>query len=200
MQDSLLFWAVAGLAVILTGLSKSGFGGMALLAVPLMALVMPPTQAAAIMLPILILMDIFSLYAYRKHFSKQILYLMLPAAIIGIGLGWSLAKTVSENYVRISFGLIAVIFSLYSGWRLWRGAEGRTPAWAQNIWVGRLAGVVAGFTSFFAHAGGPPFQAYVLPQKLESRVLSVQGWFSSLSSMPQNLFHTGRSDRSAPQI
>jgi len=171
MEHDLLFWAVAGLAVILTGLSKGGFAGMALLAVPLMALVMSPTQAAAIMLPILIVMDMFSLYAYRKHFNKEMLYLMLPAAVVGIGLGWFLAKSVSEDDVRISVGLIAVIFSLYSAWRLFRGTEGTTPTWAKNKWIGRTAGIAAGFTSFFAHAGGPPFKAYVLPQKFDSRVL-----------------------------
>lgn len=175
MDPDILFWAVAALAVLLTGLSKGGFGGMALLAVPLMALVMSPTQAAAIMLPILIVMDIFSLYAYRKYFNQKILYLMLPAAIIGIGLAWSLAHSISEDDIRISVGLIAVVFSLYSGWRLWRGTEGRTPAWAQHKGVGRLAGMAAGFTSFFAHAGGPPFQAYVIPQKLESRIFVGTG-------------------------
>jgi uncharacterized membrane protein YfcA len=175
MEHDFLFWAVAGLAVILTGLSKGGFGGMALLAVPLMALVMSPTQAAAIMLPILITMDMFSLYAYRKFFKKEILYLMLPAAILGIGLGWFLAHSVSENNVRISVGLIAVIFSLYSGWRLFRGTESITPNWAKNKWIGRIAGMAAGFTSFFAHAGGPPFQAYVVPQKLDSRVFAGTG-------------------------
>jgi len=175
MEHDLLFWAVAGLAVVLTGLSKGGFGGMALLAVPLMALVMSPTQAAAIMLPILIIMDMFSLYAYRKYFKKEVLLLMVPAAIIGIGLGWVLAQSVSEDDVRISVGLIAIIFSLYSAWRLWRGTEGVTPSWAKNKWIGRAAGVAAGFTSFFAHAGGPPFQAYVLPQKLDSRVFAGTG-------------------------
>ena len=166
----LLFWAVSALAVLLTGLSKGGFGGLALLAVPLMSLVMPPTKAAAIMLPILVVMDMFSLHAYRKFWHRGMIKLMLPAAIVGIGAGWALAGNVSDDMVRISVGLIAISFALYSAARLWRGTEGATPAWARNRNIGRLAGFIAGFTSFFAHAGGPPFRAYVLPQKLENQV------------------------------
>lgn len=170
MEQSILFWGLSGLAVILTGISKGGFGGLTLLAVPLMAMVMPPTQAASIMLPILIVMDIFSFHAYRKYFNRDILWLMLPAALVGIAIGWVFTRTVSDDDVRIAVGLIAVSFSLYSGVRLLRGTENITPLWAQNKWVGRLAGLMSGLTSFFAHAGGPPFKIYVIPKKLESKI------------------------------
>ena len=170
MEQSVLFWVLSGCAVILTGISKGGFGGLTLLAVPLMALVMPPTQAASIMLPILIVMDMFSLHAYRKYFKRDILWLMLPAAIVGIAIGGLFTRKVSDDDVRLAVGLIAVLFSLYSGVRLLRGTENITPLWAQNKWIGRLVGMTSGLTSFFAHAGGPPFKIYVLPQKLESKI------------------------------
>ena len=170
MEHGILFWAVSAAAVILIGLSKGGFGGLTIMAVPLMSLVMPPTQAAAIMLPVMVVMDVFSLHAYRKFWNADVLKLMVPASLIGIGAGWALAGNVSDDAIRISVGIIAVIFAIYSGARLWRGTEGQPPRWAQNKWIGRLAAVASGFTSFFAHAGGPPFRAYVLPQKLDSRV------------------------------
>ena len=172
MEDGLLLWAVGAVAVILIGLSKGGFGGLTIMAVPIMSLVIPPTQAAAIILPIMIIMDGFSLHAYRKIWNPAIIKLMLPASLVGIGAGWALAGTVSDDAIRVSVGLIAVSFSIYSAARLWRGTESTPPSWAHNKWIGRLAAAVSGFTSFFAHAGGPPFRAYVLPRKLENQLFA----------------------------
>ena len=169
-DTNLLFWVVSITAVLFMGLSKGGFVGLGLLAVPLMALVMSPTKAAAIMLPILIVMDMFSLHAYRKFWHAGMLRLMLPAAVVGIGAGWAMVDNVSDDMVRVSVGLIAISFALYSLMRLWRGVDDRSPAWAQNRHIGRLAGFVSGFTSFFAHAGGPPCKAYLLPQKMDNQV------------------------------
>ena len=79
-------------AVALVGLSKGGLGGaFALMGVPVLALVMPPVQAAALLLPILLMMDAVSLWAWRGWFSVPVLRAMLPAACLGIGLGWAAA-------------------------------------------------------------------------------------------------------------
>lgn len=161
-----VFWAVCIVAVIITGISKGGFGGLAILAVPLMALVMSPVQAAGIMLPILIVMDWVGVITYRKHWDLRTLLLVLPGAILGIGIGYALADYVSDDAVRIAVGVIAVIFPIYAV--LKPQAEG---SFIQgNRVLGGLAGATAGFTSFLAHAGGPPFQAYVIPQGLPARI------------------------------
>jgi len=108
MIENPLFWASAIIAVIITGISKGGFGGLALFAVPLMALTISPIQAAGIMLPILIVMDWISLWAYRKTWDKSLLLMTLPGAIVGIALGGLLAGYVNEQVVRISVGMIAI--------------------------------------------------------------------------------------------
>ena len=108
-----IFWAVAVVSVLITGVSKGGFGGLALLAVPLMALVISPVQAAGIMLPILIVMDWVSVWSYRKHWNKRILWLTLPGAVAGIAAGGLLAGYVDDQFVRVCVGIIAVGFPLY---------------------------------------------------------------------------------------
>ena len=75
MLDQPLFWICAIISVIVTGISKGGFGGIALLAVPLMSLVISPVQAAGIMLPILIVMDWVSLWAYRKSWDLSLIHI-----------------------------------------------------------------------------------------------------------------------------
>ena len=163
-----IFIMTAVFAVIITGISKGGFGGLGLFAVPILSLTISPVQAAGIMLPVLIVMDWISVWAYRKHWDKRLLLLLLPGALIGIAVGGLLADRVSEDFVRGCVGIIAVVFPIYAvlGARLRTGADwlkgNRPMAW--------LSGVAAGFTSFVAHAGGPPFQAYALPQGLEKRI------------------------------
>jgi uncharacterized membrane protein YfcA len=170
MLSDPIFIATAILAVLITGISKGGFGGLGLFAVPILSLSISPVQAAGILLPILIVMDWVSVWAYRKHWDKRLLCLMLPGAIVGIAIGGLLADHVSEGFVRLCVGLIAAIFPIYAvlGGRLRTGADwlkgNRPMAW--------LSGAVAGFTSFVAHAGGPPFQAYALPQGLDKRIFA----------------------------
>ncbi|MGB0906127.1 MAG: sulfite exporter TauE/SafE family protein [Maricaulaceae bacterium] len=165
-----IFWITAVIAVIITGISKGGFGGLALMAVPLMALTISPVQAAGILLPILIVMDWTGVWAYRKHWDKRILIYMLPGAIAGIALGGLLAGYVDDRLVRTFVGLIAILFSLYAIAKQFTKTGFTVSALKNNHAAGAVAGVVAGFTSFIAHAGGPPFQAYVIPQNLETRI------------------------------
>lgn len=167
-----LFYMAAVPAVILIGLSKGGLGGaMALLGVPLMALVVPPVQAAAILLPILIAMDIVGLWTWRAHGDGGTLRIMLPGAVFGIVVGWLTAAHVTETMIRLIVGIVALAFFLDY---LRRRRSGSDAAGASGRGHNRLAGgfwgTVAGFTSFVSHAGGPPYQIYTLPLRQDPRV------------------------------
>lgn len=162
------FYAAALPAVILVGLSKGGFGGAtALMGVPLMALVMPPVQAAAIMLPVLIVMDIATLWNWRGYRDSRLLYSMLPGALMGIGIGWLTAAIVTDGMVRLIVGLVALLFAFrYVQARVTRTEQVSSP----NVVRGLFWATVAGFTSFVAHAGGPPYQIYTLPLRQDPKI------------------------------
>jgi uncharacterized membrane protein YfcA len=157
-----LFYLVAIPAVMLTAIAKSGFGGVAAFAVPLMSLVIAPPQAAAIMLPILCVMDIFSCWAFRGKWDKANLAIMLPGAVVGIGLGSVLFGKLQPDHIRLFIGLIAVVFSLHY-WLKPTETTARTP----DRLRGTFWGAAAGFTSFLSHTGGPPAYVFLLPQKLD---------------------------------
>jgi uncharacterized membrane protein YfcA len=152
--------------VVLVGLAKGGFTGLGALGTPLMALGMrDPVRAAAILLPILIAQDVVGVTAFRRSWSGSILAIMLPGAVIGIGTGYLLAATISEAAVMAVLGTISILFGAY---RLWADRGGRISAASDSPpWVGTLFGVATGFTSQIAHAGGPPFQMWVMPRKLD---------------------------------
>src|SRR5690606_36532288 len=107
------FYAAAVPSVILVGLSKGGFGGtVGFVGVPLMALVMSPIQAAAILLPILVFMDIVSLWTWRGVFDRDVLSSMLPGSLLGIGVGWLTAASVTADAIRLVVGVVAIVFVL----------------------------------------------------------------------------------------
>ena len=170
-----LFVIIAVIAVVITGISKGGFGGVALLAVPLMSLVISPIQAAGIMLPIMIPMDFMSIWVYRKRWDGRNLALLIPAAIVGITIGGLTARWVNEEFVRLLVGFIAVVFTIHRWRGLRRAAKSVATATAPqrrapNKILGAFWGTCAGFTSFLAHAGSPPYQVYVLPQGLSKEI------------------------------
>lgn len=162
------FWALAIPAVILLGLAKGGFAGMGALSLPMLALVTDPVRAAAIMLPLLIAQDVVSVWAFRRSVDWFVLAWMLPGAAAGIVLGYVYAASVSPDAVMAAVGAISIVFGAY---RLWAERHSLPQARHSPGWVGTVAGVASGFTSQIAHAGGPPFQLWVLPRGLARDVL-----------------------------
>ncbi|MEI6417919.1 MAG: sulfite exporter TauE/SafE family protein [Sphingomonadales bacterium] len=149
-------------AVTLMGLAKGGFAGLGVLGVPIMTLGMNPVMAAGILLPILLVQDVFSVKAFGAQRDNRLLLRMLPGAVAGIAAGWALAAFVPVAAVEATVGLVACGFGVQRMVAERRGVAAKvgTPL------AGVAMGAVAGFTSQIAHAGGPPFQLHVLPQKL----------------------------------
>jgi uncharacterized membrane protein YfcA len=147
-------------------LAKGGFTGLGALGTPLMAFATrDPIRAAAILLPILIAQDVVGVTAFRRSWSGSILAIMLPGATVGIALGYLFAAIVPESAVMAALGAISILFGAY---RLWVERGGRISASSNSPpWVGAMFGAAAGFTSQVAHAGGPPFQMWVMPRRLD---------------------------------
>jgi uncharacterized protein len=163
------FYFAAIPAVILVGLSKGGFSGLSALSMPLLSLAVSPVRAAAIMLPILIVQDWISVWAFRRDFEPRNLIVMIPASLIGIGAGWLLAAHVSEALVRLAVGLISIGFVAYM---VIRSRDGEPAPSRGRVAPGIFWGALAGFTSFVSHAGAPPFQVHVMPQGLPPRLFA----------------------------
>jgi len=159
-----VFLVTATVAVILLGLAKGGFSGLGSLATPLLALTVPPTQAAAVILPILLVQDVVSVWNFRHEWDRWVVAWMLPGAVVGIGIGYGFAAVMPVEAVMAVLGAITLVFGV---WRLWIERGGRLVAASRSPgWVGSLFGIATGFTSQIAHAGGPPFQMWVTPRRL----------------------------------
>jgi uncharacterized membrane protein YfcA len=163
------FIAVASLAVVIVGLSKAGLlGSVGMVGVPLLTLVMPARDAAGMMLPVLLAMDVIAVWTYRKDFSWKLLRIMLPGAAIGTLIGWALWSVVSDDAVLLFVGVVTLLFIFDAVLPIRKKLEGLPPSKPWGVFWGGMAG----FTSFISHTGGPPFQIYALPQRLSPAVYS----------------------------
>jgi uncharacterized membrane protein YfcA len=157
-----IFYLTAVVAVTFLGLAKGGFTGVGMIATPLLSLVIPPFQAIAIVLPILLIQDILSIGIYWRDWDKWNVKVLTAGAVAGVAAGWGLSAVITDAEVRLVIGLIAVAFVL-SHWFLPKPKKepGRPKTALGIFWGG-----VSAFTSTLSHAGGPPFAIYVLPQRM----------------------------------
>lgn len=157
-----IFWFLAFVGITLTGISKSGFaGGAGVVAVPLLALIIPITEAVAMMLPLLLLMDIKTIHYYRAFADKAVLKRVIPAAIVGITIGGWLLGKVSAQALQV---ILAVISILFASWH-------RLSPWlAKTIGSSAFWGTLSGLSSTLIHAGGPPINIYLLGQQLSKQI------------------------------
>ena len=168
LQDPFALLALL-VGAALVGLSKGGLAGLGVMAVPIMALAISPVRAAAILLPLLCLSDLIALWTWWGTWSRRVLWQMLPGGVAGVGVGWATAALVPEAAVLLIVGVIALAF--VARW-VWLRRARRTGARPEHHGHAAGWGALAGYTSFVAHAGGPPFQVYALPLGLDPKVLT----------------------------
>jgi len=155
-------------AAFFIGLSKGGLPAIAMLSVPILSLTMSPLVAAALLLPIYILSDIVGVWLYRHEYSLINLKTLIPAGILGVLIGWGTAAYVTDAIVSLLIGIMGISFCLYT----WLGKKDVVVAKPASTGKGLFWGTLSGFTSFVSHAGAPPFQIYVLPQRLPKMVFA----------------------------
>ncbi len=168
MMDGFAFWALAGLAAVLVGMGKGGLPVVAMLPVPVMALVMSPVAAAGLLLPVYVVSDMFGLYAYRHAFDRRVLAIIIPGMTIGVVLGYFTASVVSEDWVTVLIGVIGLVFALNLLLRAKAVVKPRRAGVAPGIFWGAMTG----FTSFVSHSGGPPYSVYTLPLGMTKAVFA----------------------------
>jgi len=168
LTDLNAFLPLAALASLFVGLSKGGLPGIGALAVPLMALKIDPLTAAALLLPIYLISDVFGLWLYRHSFSTRNLSILIPAGLFGVLIGYLIVPFVSVPIISIGVALVGIWYCLKS----WFGRAKYNQPRPADIPRGLFWGTMAGITSFISHTGAPPYQMYVLPQKLPKMVFA----------------------------
>jgi uncharacterized protein len=161
-------WWCAAVAAVLVGLSKGGLPAVGMMAVPILALVISPVKAAVLLLPIFVISDMVGIWLYRREFSIPNIRILIPAGLLGVAVGWATASWVSDLVITFLIGFVGVGFCL----NYWLRNSADAVAQPPGVVRGWFWGALAGFTSFISHAGSPPYQVYMLPQKLPKAVFA----------------------------
>jgi uncharacterized membrane protein YfcA len=167
-----LFWSLAVATVAIVALSKSGLlGSLGMVGVPLLSLGMPAREAAGMLLPLLIVMDMIGLLAFRREFDPRNVKILLVGGLLGTLVGWALWSVITDAAVLLIVGILTLLFVIDAivPWRrnlMPTSTTGPSAPW--GVFWGGLAGV----TSFISHTGGPPAQVYLLPQRLPPNIYS----------------------------
>lgn len=154
---------IALFSAYLAGLSKGGLPAVGMLSVPIMSFWINPLTAAAMLLPIFLVSDIYGVWLYRRDFSARNLVILVPSGIFGVLIGYLAVPFLSVEAMNAAVGAIGIFYCL----RLWLFSKQTDAPKPANIPAGIIWGTITGITSFVSHAGAPPFQMYVLPQKLK---------------------------------
>lgn len=169
-------WLFAILSAACVGISKSGFGAMAIPGILLMTQVMPARESTGIILPMLILADIFAVQAFRKFTVWALLLKILPAAVFGVVLGWWLMPRIPVGFFTPVIGWIILGLLLLTVLQ-------KTSSKLQDIAAGHHAiawplGLLAGVSTMLANAAGPAMTVYLLAARLPKyEFVGTAAWF-----------------------
>jgi len=169
-----LFYLLAVPAVVLLGLGKGGFAGIGMISTPMLALVVPPLQGAAILLPILICQDAISVWTYRRAFSAWNLKVLMPGSILGVAIAGVFASRVSNAAIELAVGAIGLAFVLYTWLTQWFWpdlARAKDKPYRPPLLLAVFWGSLSGFMSTLIQVGAPPYQIHILPQRLDKLTL-----------------------------
>jgi uncharacterized membrane protein YfcA len=168
LSETTLFYAMTAVVAFIIGLSKGGLGGsLGALATPLMALVMPADQVIGLVLPILMLADVFAVALHWRRWNGRLVWLLIPGSILGVTVGTFFITNAPTRALQVALGVIILLFALY---RIFEKRILGSLKYQPRDWHGLLAGTITGFSSALAHTGGPPVSIYLLMQEVTPRV------------------------------
>lgn len=162
---------MAALVALIIGFSKGGLGGtLGGLATPLMAMVMPADQAIGLLLPILMVADVFAVASLWKRWDWRLIILLMPGAVVGVTIGTYFITNAPTETLKLALGIIVLLFALY---KILEARLFNALTYEAKNWHGIFAGTVAGFSSALAHTGGPPISIYLLMRRVPTHVFNA---------------------------
>jgi len=162
---------MAALVALIIGFSKGGLGGtLGALATPLMALVMPANEVIGLLLPVLMIADVFAVASLWKRWDWQLIVLLMPGAVVGVTIGTYFITNAPTATLKLALGIIVLLFALY---KILEGRLFRHLTYQAKDWHGSIAGTVAGFSSALAHTGGPPISIYLLLRRVPTHTFNA---------------------------
>lgn len=164
-QSAVYVTVVIAILGFMIGFAKGGFNALGALLTPILSLVLPVASAVGVLLPMLIVGDVFAVYMYWKEWDLALIKRMLPAGIVGALAGTFLLSSVSPDGLRVVLGLFVLASVAYN----FLSDRIQSMRYRPRLWHAPAAGLLSGVASGMFNSGGPPFNSYLLLQKLQAR-------------------------------
>ncbi|WP_327371507.1 sulfite exporter TauE/SafE family protein [Streptomyces sp. NBC_01217] len=199
-MDTLTLWQLAALAAAsaLVGFSKSAVSGANTISLAVFAAVLPARESTGVLLPILIAGDVLAVLIYRRHAHWPTLLRLFPAVAVGVVAGTAFMMWADDAAVRTSIGAILLFMAGVTIWRRRpavtggeQSEESGTPT-ASGRLKARSYGVLGGFTTMVANAGGPVMSLYLLSAGFRKLgFLGTSAWFFLIVNTSKVPFSVG---------
>lgn len=195
-------WAALAVAAVTIGISKTALPGGSILAIALFAAVLPARTSTAATLLLLMVGDLFALFAYRRHAHWPTLLRLAPAVIAGLLVGFAFLALAGDGVVRRAIGVILLLMIAVTLWRRWRQSRADTVAPASGgLLLAGAYGTLGGFTTMVANAGGPVMSMYFLATRTPVQVfLGTSAWFFAIINVIKVPFLAGLGLFQAPVL
>ncbi len=189
LHVTVIEWSIILLCGMLIGMSKVGVPGVSMIVVPAMAFIFGAKQSTGVLLPILIMADIFGLAYYRRHANWNHLIKVLPWAVIGLLIALWVGETVNDKQFK---NIIAILVFFSIGLMLWQDKHKGTQFFPDKWWFAAIMGILGGFATMIGNVAGPVFAIYLLAMHLtKNNFIGTGAWFFmiiNLSKFPLQLF------------
>lgn len=159
---------------LLLGMAKTGVHGAGMLSVPLLAIAFGGRASSGLMLPMLLVADVFGVWYYHRHASFKHLKILFPWAALGI-----IAGSVAGNFITEEVFKIIMAVTIFSslGVMIWMEMGGREKI-PDSIFLGIVAGFLGGFTSMIGNLAGTVMAVYFLSMRLpKNNFIGTAAWF-----------------------
>jgi uncharacterized membrane protein YfcA len=168
-------WILLAVCALFVGMSKVGIAGISMFYIPVLALIFGGKTSTGILLPMLMIADIFGVAYYHRHAEWKYLAKLLPWAFVGIGIGLWVGKVVNDEWFK---NIIAVLVFAGVGIMLWREKQNRTDLFPHSWWFAAVMGVLGGFATMIGNVAGPIFAIYMLAMNLpKNAFIGTGAWF-----------------------
>ena len=168
-------WAVLAISAFAIGISKTGLPGMAILVVPLLAIVFGAKASVGLLLPILIFADLFAVGYYRHHGKWQHLIRLLPWALVGIGVGYVVLSKIDNSTLKPLIGIIVLAMLVIRFRTIIKDDPKNVP---QHGMFSAVMGFLSGATSMMANSAGPVMTLYLLSMRFDKKkFIGTAAWF-----------------------
>ncbi len=175
-----------GLSAFLLGLSKSGFKGLGVLIVTLLAIVIPAKESTGVLLPLLLAADVLAVYSYRRDVQWRIVRSIIPYMIIGVLCGVYIGDNISAGIFKRMMAfiiLISAILMLFSGKYPVDSTKSQTK-------LAVLLGAMAGFTTMIGNLAGPFINIYFLAiNATKNQFIATAAWLFFIVNLFKLPFH-----------